>query len=75
LYVGVETPVAPEDREAYSYKITEKGFELCATFAYPSQNPDIYSYPADVSSELTKTMLSKVEIIGIIRTEDIVLRE
>lgn len=59
LYVGVETPVAPEDREAYSYKITEKGFELCATFAYPSQNPDIYSYPADVSSELTKTMAIK----------------
>lgn len=59
LYVGVEAPVAPEDREAYSYKTTEKGFELCATFAYPSQNPDIYSYPADVSSELTKTMAIK----------------
>ncbi len=59
LYVGVEVPMAPEDREAYSYQITEKGFELCATFAYPSQNPDMYSYPVDVSPELTKTRYIK----------------
>ena len=59
LYVGVEAPVAPEDREAYSYKITEKGFELCATFSYPSQNPDMYAYPTEVSPELAKTMQIK----------------
>ncbi len=59
LFVGVELPVAPENREAYSYKITDKGFELCATFAYPSQNPDVYSYPVDINAEITKTMSIK----------------
>lgn len=59
LYVGVDAPMAPENREAYSYKTTEKGFELCATFAYPSQNPDMYNYPVDISAELTKTMAIK----------------
>jgi hypothetical protein len=56
LYVGVETPVAPENRDAYLYKITDKGFELCATFAFPSQNPNTYSYPV---AELTKTIAIK----------------
>jgi hypothetical protein len=30
---------APEEREAYTYEVTENGFRLCATFAYAS-NPD-----------------------------------
>lgn len=29
-------PTAPEERESYFYAPTEDGFELCATFAYPS---------------------------------------
>lgn len=38
LYVGVEEPKAPEGRTAYSYKtIDTDTYQLCATFAYPSQ--------------------------------------
>lgn len=33
------TPQAPEGRAAYQYNVTDDGFELCATFAEPS-NPD-----------------------------------
>ena len=60
LYVGVKVPVAPEDREDYTYKITDKGFELCATFTFPSQNPDMYSYPSDIGIiGSTKTLTIK----------------
>ena len=58
LYVGVEAPVSPENREAYSYGLIERGFELCATFAYPSQNPEAYTYPID-NAELSKTISIK----------------
>jgi hypothetical protein len=36
LYSGVDIPVAPEDREAYSYEVTNTGFTLCATFSRDS---------------------------------------
>lgn len=36
-YVGMDEPQAPEGRPAYQYNLTEKGFELCATFARPSR--------------------------------------
>lgn len=40
-------PTAPEGRQAYRYKPTEKGFELCATFAYSSsEDANSMSYPA-----------------------------
>jgi hypothetical protein len=39
LYIGTEAPKASEGRKDYSYKIVDEDtFELCATFAYPSQN-------------------------------------
>lgn len=34
---GVQLPEAPEDRPAYSYEKTEKGFILCATFITTSR--------------------------------------
>lgn len=48
LYVGIEAPIAPEGREAYVYKtLDEDTYELCATFAYPSQRTDSdIAYPA-----------------------------
>ncbi len=33
---SIKIPTAPEDREDYSYQMTDNGFELCATFAQPS---------------------------------------
>lgn len=36
LYGEFPIPKAPENREAYSYEITKKGFELCATFSHDS---------------------------------------
>lgn len=35
-YDGFEVPTAPEDREDYSYEVTETGFNLCATFSRDS---------------------------------------
>lgn len=35
-YGEIEMPVAPEDRAAYSYEVTDKGFKLCATFSRDS---------------------------------------
>lgn len=35
-----EVPAAPEGREAYSYQLSDNGFELCATFAQPSRGND-----------------------------------
>lgn len=38
LYIGIEMPTAPEGRDAYSYNIVDEDtYELCATFAKPSQ--------------------------------------
>lgn len=45
---GDVVPAAPADREGYSYRKTEKGYELCATFAAPSSQ-DQYSYTFDWS--------------------------
>lgn len=42
LYTGVEAPSAPESRPAYTYKQTDSGFTLCATFASPSERNDYY---------------------------------
>lgn len=39
-YDGFEVPTAPEDREDYSYEVTETGFSLCATFSRDS-NADV----------------------------------
>ncbi len=35
-------PTAPEGRDVYTYTVTETGFELCATFAKPSNNENFY---------------------------------
>lgn len=50
-YEGFPVPEAPENREAYSYEVTEKGFKLCATFAYDvDQNT---SFPAYYDKSMT----------------------
>lgn len=36
VFTEFPAPTAPENREAYSYAKTDKGFELCATFAQAS---------------------------------------
>ena len=41
LYKEFDVPQAPEDRPAYTYEQTQKGFRLCATFAHDSVNPDM----------------------------------
>ncbi len=50
-YNDFPVPAAPEDREAYSYEVTAKGFNLCATFSTDSQtNSEImYARPFDPS--------------------------
>jgi Domain of unknown function (DUF5671) len=35
-YDGFPIPKAPEDREAYTYEVTDQGFKLCATFSHDS---------------------------------------
>ena len=40
LYKEFDVPTAPEERPAYKYEPTEKGFRLCATFSRDSVNPD-----------------------------------
>jgi hypothetical protein len=45
---GGVVPEAPAGREGYSYRKTEKGYELCATFAAPSSQ-DQFSYATDWS--------------------------
>jgi hypothetical protein len=39
-YDGMTIPVAPEDREAYSYEVTSEGFKLCATFSRDSNTEE-----------------------------------
>ena len=36
VYAGFDVPMAPEDRPAYTYEITDAGFSLCATFSNDS---------------------------------------
>jgi len=44
---GGVIPTAPEGREAYSYEITERGFQLCATFSRDANQSDVgYFDPA-----------------------------
>ncbi|MCA9359207.1 hypothetical protein KC926_03310 [Candidatus Kaiserbacteria bacterium] len=38
-------PTAPENRDEYSYEVTETGFELCATFSKSSEQDSYYSRP------------------------------
>lgn len=38
LYGDFDEPKAPEDRPAYKYEVTDKGFRLCATFSRDSSN-------------------------------------
>jgi hypothetical protein len=45
-YGEISIPVAPEGREDYSYKVTDKGFDLCATFYQDSYNDDMLWGPA-----------------------------
>ncbi len=40
-----DAPTAPEGRTAYTYVVTEAGFELCATFARDSVNTEQFSGP------------------------------
>ena len=42
-----EVPKAPDGRPAYEYRVTDGGFELCATFAEESTQTDYYggTYP------------------------------
>lgn len=41
-------PTAPDERAAYEYRVTEEGFELCATFAAESKADQYYSTPYPV---------------------------
>ncbi len=43
IYSGSPIPEAPEDREAYSYEVTDTGFTLCATFARADANEELLS--------------------------------
>ncbi len=40
-----DLPAAPSGRAPYTYEITEKGYELCAEFAYPTSESDQYATP------------------------------
>jgi hypothetical protein len=49
-YGGFPIPEAPEDREAYTYEVTERGFNLCATFSRDSNTEaDIWGPTYDAS--------------------------
>ncbi|MCA9363464.1 hypothetical protein KC851_04040 [Candidatus Kaiserbacteria bacterium] len=50
----VNMPEATGGRTAYEYHLTETGFELCATFAYQSDEEDPYSraYPITADKDL-----------------------
>ena len=56
VYGGIKTTEASENRKAYSYEITEEGFNLCADFWYPSQNTDRFHFsmadPIRVGNEM-----------------------
>lgn len=48
VYVGIPAPTAPEGRPAYTYNQTDKGFELCATFAQNATDEFSNSYARPV---------------------------
>jgi hypothetical protein len=46
-------PTAPEKRAAYQYNIVDNGFELCATFAQVSTEPQMgYTMPVGVDGTI-----------------------
>lgn len=49
LLDGINIPEAPEGRDAYQYKLTDKGFELCATFAAASRPGEFFTGPSMVT--------------------------
>lgn len=51
FFTDFPVPTAPEDREAYSYELTDTGFKLCATFSTDSKiNLDTtYARPYDAA--------------------------
>jgi hypothetical protein len=54
VYVGVPAPKAAEGKASYEYKVVDTDtYELCATFAYPSQNTGAgMSQPSPAFDEL-----------------------
>jgi len=53
IRTGSPLPVAPEDRTPYRYEVVDRGFLLCATFAYPSQGPqwpNVIDEPSTIKS-------------------------
>jgi hypothetical protein len=55
LYIGTEAPKATEGRAAYTYKVVDEDtFELCATFAYPSQNGTTVAEPYQTTDTMMK---------------------
>jgi hypothetical protein len=54
LYIGIESPKAPEGRQAYTYKVVDQDtYALCAHFAYPS-TPTGVTQPAYVGTDAIK---------------------
>jgi hypothetical protein len=53
-YNGFPVPEAPEDRDAYTYEVTDKGFKLCATFSKDSTTVDNYWGPTYDKDALIK---------------------
>ncbi len=47
-------PSAPESRTAYIYNLSDKGYQLCANFAYPNQIDQYryYGIPIDVTNPI-----------------------
>ena len=53
LYKEFDVPQAPEDRPAYKYEPTDKGFKLCATFSHDSVHPEgEYGMGRDMTSPM-----------------------
>lgn len=53
LYIGIEAPKATLGRDAFSYKVQDDDtYELCATFAYPSQNGTETTVPQEVNGSI-----------------------
>lgn len=50
----VDVPTAPEDRPSYRYEITDKGFQLCATFVTATRG-DEYLYARPILEPVEKT--------------------
>lgn len=55
----IEIPTAPEGRDSYHYELTEKGFQLCATFAAASQTDEyLYGRPIATPAGETPTIVN-----------------